>query len=315
MAKLPMPFGNPQTYAGHSGMDFPQARGTAFRASGPGVVYHRNTTSRGGNQIWVRYDGGPEVGYAHMDSFTGALPVGARVSEGTVLGRVGSKGLNSTGPHLHVEINGDASSAGFWRNFDRSRVVGQGGGGSNVSQDVKNQQAFLNSARGEKLTVDGVRGPATIAAFKRYQQFLKGRGWYSGSIDGIWGAGTQAAHAKYYAEINTPKPPASGGGTLHGLPWRGIQRMLKADFGYTGAIDNIPGKGSIAAFQRFMNAKGYGNLGVDGIDGVGTLKAAQTWLKKRWGYTGAIDGIRGAGTNAAWGRAEVANAQAYSRVN
>ncbi|WP_417555581.1 peptidoglycan DD-metalloendopeptidase family protein [Microbacterium sp.] len=139
----------------------------------------------------------------------------------------------------------------------------------------------------------------------------------------ILGVGTDTAVWQYFDRNRVvgaapapaaPAPAPARKGTLQGLPWTGIQRMLKSDFGYTGRIDNIPGKGSISAFQRFMNAKGYGHLAVDGIDGVATLKAAQSWLKLRWGYTGAIDGIRGSGTTGAWGRAEAANGRAYARV-
>lgn len=108
--------------------------------------------------------------------------------------------------------------------------------------------------------------------------------------------------------------------SLQGIRWTGVQRMLKADFGYRGRIDNAPGSGTIAAFQRFMNAAGYSRraigraLVVDGIDGTNTLKAAQQWLLERWGYRGRVDGLRGTGTNAAWGRAEAANGRAYARI-
>ncbi len=246
-ALLPIPFGNPTTYAGHSGVDFPQPAGTPIPASGDGVVYHRNVTKNGGYQIWVRYDlNGAEVGYAHMPSHAACPPVGTRVHAGTKLGVVGTTGRTS-GPHLHAEINGDASTAGFWRRFDRTRIVGA-----------------------------------------------------------------------------TPTPPAPSGGTsgrtLLGLPWTGVQRMLKADFGYTGRIDNDPGKGSVSALQRFLNAKGYArralghDLTVDGDDRGETLAAVQQWLKEKWGYAGAIDRDRGPGTTAAWGRAEAANGRAYSWV-
>lgn len=130
MSKLPIPFAKHTTYKGHGGIDFPQARGTTFRASGPGVVYHRNSTPRGGDQIWVRYDTGVKVGYCHMDSFDGAAAIGTRVVEGSPLGRVGSKGKKSTGPHLHIEISGQAYSAAVWKYFDPARVVGNSGGGS-----------------------------------------------------------------------------------------------------------------------------------------------------------------------------------------
>lgn len=128
MSKLPIPFKKWTTYPGHGGIDFPQPRGTVIRASGPGVVYHRNKTLRGGYQIWVKYDSGVKVGHAHMDSFSGCPEVGTRVVEGTQLGRVGSKGLFSTGPHLHIEISGQATSAAVWKYFDPNRVVGQSGG-------------------------------------------------------------------------------------------------------------------------------------------------------------------------------------------
>lgn len=129
MALLPIPFSNPYTYAGHSGVDFPQNRGTAFRASGPGTVTSIDYAPRPGNTVWVQYDNGPLVGYAHMDKRTTDVQVRSRVQEGTILGRVGSLGTASTGPHLHVEVNGYATTAGFWRFFDRNRVVGASSGG------------------------------------------------------------------------------------------------------------------------------------------------------------------------------------------
>lgn len=124
---------------------------------------------------------------------------------------------------------------------------------------------------------------------------------------------------------NPPQPPAAGGSSndsLAGLRWFGIQRMLKSDFGYTGGIDNIPGEGSIKAFQRFMNAKGYAQrapgvgraLVVDGLDGNLTLRAAQQWLKETGRYSGDVDGKRGPGTDGGWQRAETENWNAYSRV-
>lgn len=133
MPLLPIPFSNPYTYAGHSGVDFPQGRGTAFKASGPGRVTSIDYAPRPGHTVWVKYDNGPLVGYCHMDRRTTDVWLNRRVEEGTILGRVGSLGTASTGPHLHVEVSGYATTAGFWRFFDRNRVVGQGsgsGGGS-----------------------------------------------------------------------------------------------------------------------------------------------------------------------------------------
>lgn len=134
MAKLPIPFSNPKTYAGHSGVDYGQPRGTAIPASGPGRVQTLSKNAAGGYFIWVKYDNGPLVGYHHMDSHRGCPPVGTRVSEGTRLGYVGSTG-NSTGPHLHSEVSGHRTTAGYWQFFDRNRIVGSkpaGGGGTPI---------------------------------------------------------------------------------------------------------------------------------------------------------------------------------------
>lgn len=121
---LPIPFANPATYPGHSGVDYAQARGTAFRASGRGIVRTLGRNARGGFYIWVQYNNGPLVGYHHMDSHRGCPPAGSVVDYGTVLGYVGNTG-NSTGPHLHSEVSGYATTAGYWKFFTAARVVGE----------------------------------------------------------------------------------------------------------------------------------------------------------------------------------------------
>ena len=162
MSTLPIPFGNPYTYAGHSGVDFPQMRGTPFRASGPGVVSSIDYSPRAGHTVWVRYDNGPNVGYCHMDYRTSNVRVGQRVSEGTILGLVGSLGLASTGPHLHVEVAGHATTAGFWKFFDRNRVVGQG---SSAGEEEKGPFMSLSSAEQREMlnllrdVQNRIRGP------------------------------------------------------------------------------------------------------------------------------------------------------------
>ena len=159
---IPIPFGNPYTYAGHSGVDFPQMRGTPFRASGPGVVSSIDYSPRAGHTVWVRYDNGPNVGYCHMDYRTSNVRVGQRVEEGAVLGLVGSLGLASTGPHLHVEVAGHATTAGFWKFFDRNRVVGQG---SSAGEETKGPFMSLSSAEQREMlnllrdVQNRVRGP------------------------------------------------------------------------------------------------------------------------------------------------------------
>lgn len=154
--KLPIPFGNPATYKGHSGVDFGQPRGTPFRASGPGRITSRAKNARGGYYVWVQYDAGPRVGYHHMDSHRGVPAPGTRVAEGTLLGYVGSLGQYSTGPHLHSEVSGHATTDGYWRFFDPNRVVGTSSSGGNAagSEDdmfESSDRALLKELRTEIL--------------------------------------------------------------------------------------------------------------------------------------------------------------------
>ncbi|WP_193596062.1 M23 family metallopeptidase [Microbacterium sp. YJN-G] len=124
--RLPMPFDNPRTYPGHSGVDFPQNRGTPIRASGPGRVLRLPKTDAGGYWTTILYDNGVTVGYAHQDNPVTVVKVGERVREGTVIGYVGSLGRRSTGPHLHMERIGHGTYASMMAVLDASRVVGAG---------------------------------------------------------------------------------------------------------------------------------------------------------------------------------------------
>lgn len=184
--KLPIPFAHHTTYAGHSGIDFPQPRGTKFRASGNGIVGLLKETAFGGKMIWVDYDDLPKgrgVGYAHMDSWADCPPVGTRVVEGTVLGRVGSSG-RSTGPHLHIEIAHEAGAENVWKYFDPARVVNEGAP-STVAPPFP-------LARGQFFGPEGM-GANSISGWhshrddlKRYQQRMKDRGWAM-IVDGLYG--------------------------------------------------------------------------------------------------------------------------------
>lgn len=128
---LPQPFGNPSTYAGHSGVDYPQGTGTPIRASGNGTVVYRGwLNGNAGYSTQVRYDGGPTVLYCHQPNLDRVPGEGTRVGEGSVIGQVGSTG-RSTGPHLHMEImvgSGAHTYSGIWNHFSRTVI----GGNSNA---------------------------------------------------------------------------------------------------------------------------------------------------------------------------------------
>ncbi len=87
----------------HQGVDFAAATGTPIRASGDGTVDFVGTQGGYGNVVVLKHWNNYSTAYAHMSRFAGGLKKGAKVSQGEVIGYVGSTGW-STGPHLHYEF-------------------------------------------------------------------------------------------------------------------------------------------------------------------------------------------------------------------
>ncbi len=86
----------------HRGVDFAAPRGTPVRASGDGVITFRGRNGGYGNTVMIKHFGKYTTLYAHLSKFSRAKK-GQRVSQGDVIGYVGTTGL-STGPHLHYEF-------------------------------------------------------------------------------------------------------------------------------------------------------------------------------------------------------------------
>ena len=85
----------------HQGTDYGAVYGSPIRAVTDGVVSFAGWHGGHGNMVKLSHAGGLGSGYAHMSRI--AVAPGARVTQGQVIGYVGSTGL-STGPHLHFEV-------------------------------------------------------------------------------------------------------------------------------------------------------------------------------------------------------------------
>ncbi len=83
----------------HHGTDYAAPTGTPIRATGDGVVVHASFDNRNGNYVKIRHNGTYDSGYLHMSRIASGVRVGTKVSQGQVIGFVGSTGL-ATGPHL-----------------------------------------------------------------------------------------------------------------------------------------------------------------------------------------------------------------------
>ena len=85
----------------HAGEDIPAGYGAEILAAASGTVVTAGWVSGYGNYTVIDHGGGLMTAYGHQSSI--AVSVGQTVTQGQVIGYVGSTG-NSTGPHLHFEV-------------------------------------------------------------------------------------------------------------------------------------------------------------------------------------------------------------------
>ena len=118
----------------HEGIDFPVKSGTPVLAAKAGTIARIDTDFKDwtpaeeqaafdaaialgytptatldrirGRQVWIDHGGGIVTRYAHL-SAVAPLRVGDAVTQGQLIGAVGSSGYPEGGPHLHFEIRVD----------------------------------------------------------------------------------------------------------------------------------------------------------------------------------------------------------------
>lgn len=86
-------------YKAHLGTDYAAPTGTPIRTIGDGVVVEAGYRGGNGNFVKIKHNKTHSTGYLHMSRIAKGMRAGARVSQGQVIGYVGSTGL-ATGPHL-----------------------------------------------------------------------------------------------------------------------------------------------------------------------------------------------------------------------
>lgn len=92
-----------RAYRPHLGVDYGAPHGAAVVAVANGVVLSAGWAGGGGKQVRIRHSNGYESYYLHLSSFGAGVRAGAHVSQGQVVGRVGSTGT-ATGPHLDYRL-------------------------------------------------------------------------------------------------------------------------------------------------------------------------------------------------------------------
>lgn len=90
----------------HPGIDISAGFGTPIHAAASGMVLVAGYTGGYGNLVVLDDGNSISTAYAHQQSIV--VTVGQTVTQGQVIGYVGSTGF-STGPHLHFEVRVNGS--------------------------------------------------------------------------------------------------------------------------------------------------------------------------------------------------------------
>jgi len=97
-----------KVWRAHPGIDYAAPTGTPVKAVGNGVVTFKGWGKGAGNYIALRHNNNYETMYLHLSGFAKGLVKDKKVTQGEVIGFVGSTG-DSTGPHLDFRMKKDGT--------------------------------------------------------------------------------------------------------------------------------------------------------------------------------------------------------------
>lgn len=92
-----------KVYRPHHGVDYAAPSGTPVHSVADGVVTFKGWGGGGGNMLKIQHPNKIMTGYLHLSRFASGINQGTRVSQGQLIGYVGSTGA-STGPHLDYRV-------------------------------------------------------------------------------------------------------------------------------------------------------------------------------------------------------------------
>lgn len=111
-------------YTKHLAIDYTASTGTPVRASGAGTVIFTGWKKCIGKTVIIRHNDVYTTRYSHLSSYAKGIYYGAKVTQGQVIGFVGSTGSCSTGAHLEygMEKYGQAVNP-LLQKFDKAEPI------------------------------------------------------------------------------------------------------------------------------------------------------------------------------------------------
>jgi murein DD-endopeptidase MepM/ murein hydrolase activator NlpD len=93
-------------YTPHYGIDYAAPAGTPIVSIADGLVQETTAHSTKGKFVRIKHSGGYETEYLHMSRYEKGIVPGAHVTQGSVIGYVGTTGT-ATGPHVELRLKKD----------------------------------------------------------------------------------------------------------------------------------------------------------------------------------------------------------------
>lgn len=132
-----------KTWKAHNGTDYAAPHGTPIRTTASGIVERTGYTAGNGNYVKVKHNGTYSTQYLHMSKIL--VRQGQRVSQGEVIGKVGSTGL-ATGPHVCYR---------FWKNGVQVDPLREKPHGSEAMEE-KYKPRYLEEIKPMKQELDSI---------------------------------------------------------------------------------------------------------------------------------------------------------------
>lgn len=129
----------------HLGTDYAAPTGTPIMSTANGVVEAMGYTSGNGNYVKIKHNSTYSTQYLHMSKFASGLKKGKSVSQGEVIGYVGSTGL-ATGPHVCYR---------FWKNGKQIDPLSMTMPNTEPI-DPKHKEAYLKEMNRLRKTLDKI---------------------------------------------------------------------------------------------------------------------------------------------------------------
>lgn len=145
----------------HRGIDISVGMGTPIMASADGEVIQAGNNGGLGNCVSIKHANGYTTIYGHQSRI--ATSVGKKVTQGQVIGYVGSTGV-STGAHLHFEVK-DASG----KHIDPMQVLNGTASATYASEDKKSGSSGSSAPASDISGVIDSRAKAGIMTVSSYQ--------------------------------------------------------------------------------------------------------------------------------------------------